>query len=357
MLVTDKNYPQEQVCIVHGDVYNCTPSDINDIDDIKNLTGDFCLVLCKEDRVILATDPFRTQLLFVNIDSNNRKFAISNDPREIKKLELHPYLLEENTILVLDLHTYSITKQQNRKWDLTQKDRTHTKVFDAFEQAISNRFNNKTKLLLSSGYDSGATACALYKQGHRNFSVTWLDLCMKEDKKILGERLQLHKGKILKHKKKDISHIQNMFKYPYMNDSLAEAFAATFEYLKSIEMDTMLVGHGGCYYNDYGWKGKQLSPNSQFGGLYPTQLELVYPRRINNIIGFTGGVYLTSTYYQCYCKQAILDSNLVQAWIHTIPELKNKHYRNWMYEYMRDHNYPLKPVLEYFNQVKKALQY
>lgn len=351
MIVTDKNYPQEQVCIVHGDLYNCTPSDINDIDDIKNLNGDFCLVLCKEDRVILATDPFRTQLLFLNIDSNNRKFAISSDPREIKKLGLNPYLLEENTILVLDLHTYSITKQENRNWDLTQKDKTHTKVFDAFEQAISNRFNNKTKLLLSSGYDSGVTACALYKQGHTNFSVSWLDLdyngLYQEDRQILAERLQLHKGKLFKHKKKDMSHIYDMFLYPYMDDSLAEAFAATFEYLKSIEMDTMLVAHGGSYYNDYGFQGEQFGPDSHFGGLYPTQLELIYPRRINNLIGFTGGVYLTSTYYQCSCKQAILDSNLVQAWIHTIPELKNKRDRNWMYEYMRDHNYPLQSAVQY----------
>ena len=340
MLITDKNYPLEQTCIIHGEVYNCKPKDIIDIDDIKNLSGDYCLALCKEDKLILATDPFRSKLLFFNIDLDNRKFVISNDPREIKKLGLYPYLLEENTILVLDLHTYSIAKQENRKWDLTQKDNTHTKVFDIFERCIRNRFNNKTKLLLSSGYDSGVTACALYKQGHVNFSISWLDLGDIEDKKVIGKRLQLHKGKLFKHKTYDISHINNMLRYPQLDDGLAQAYAVTFEYLKSIQMDSVLVAHGGSYYSDYGYRGRQFGINSHFGGLFPSQLEIIYPRKLQHLAGITGSSDLIATYYKCSSKQAILDADLVQAWIHTRSELKNKRWKNWMYEYMKDHNYP-----------------
>ena len=352
MFITQQNYPREQVCVIHGDIYNCNSTDIVDIDDIKNLSGDYCLAICKEDKLILATDPFRTKLLFLNIDPDNRTFAVSHDPREIKKLGLTPYLLEENTIFVLDLHTFAINKQENHTWDLTQKDSTHTRVFEAFEHAISNRFNNKTKLLMSSGYDSGATACALHKQGNVNFSISWLDLDDNgEDRRVLGERLQLHKGKLFKHKKRDISNIQNMFLYPNMNDGLAESYAATLEYMKTIEMDSIIVAHGGAFYNDYGFQGEQFGVQSIFGGLFPKQLELIYPRKLVSLIELTGGIDLFGTYYQCTVKQAILDINLVQAWIHTKPELKNKRDRNWMYEYMKDHNYPMQDAFLYTDMI------
>ena len=72
MFITQQNYPREQVCVIHGDIYNCNSTDIVDIDDIKNLSGDYCLAICKEDKLILATDPFRTKLLFLNIIFNRR---------------------------------------------------------------------------------------------------------------------------------------------------------------------------------------------------------------------------------------------------------------------------------------------
>jgi hypothetical protein len=39
--------------------------------------------------------------------------------------------------------------------------------------------------------------------------------------------------------------------------------------------------------------------------------------------------------------EPLLDVGLVQAWLNTTAELKNKRYKNWMFEYMKEHDYPI----------------
>lgn len=39
--------------------------------------------------------------------------------------------------------------------------------------------------------------------------------------------------------------------------------------------------------------------------------------------------------------EPLLDVGLVQAWLNTTAELKNKRYKHWMFEYMTEHDYPM----------------
>ena len=348
MYISNKDYPNKQSCLYYGEIYNCAINQINDVDDIKNINGDYCLVLCKDDCLIAATDPFRTQLLFYNIDTEKQSFAFSNDPRELKRRGFFPYPLEPNTILMLDFKTFNFVKHTNKVWDLTQKDKTNTKVFDAIEQSVGFRYNDKSKLMLSDGYDSGVTACALWKQGHTNFSISF-ETYNKElpiDRKIIKQRLLLHKGIFMPTRSVDLTEIYNVYKQPVIKDDLSECYCIGIDYLKKRNIDSIITAYGGAYYMDYGFKGRQFNGNSYFGGLFPNDLRLVYPRITHGTHMNLSSIYMIALLKGTIFKQSILDPQVVQAWINTSSDLKNKRDRNWMWEYMTEHNYPFNSGIE-----------
>ena len=66
MLVTDKNYPSEETFFYYGYIYN--GDKVTSVEEIKAINGDYCGVLCKDDCVIAVTDPFRSKILYYNID-------------------------------------------------------------------------------------------------------------------------------------------------------------------------------------------------------------------------------------------------------------------------------------------------
>jgi hypothetical protein len=111
MFVTDKNYPSEETFFYYGYIYN--GDKVTSVEEIKAINGDYCGVLCKDDCVIAVTDPFRSKILYYNVDPEYRTFVFSHDPRDIQRMDLYPYTLEENTIVTLDLHTFKISKQPN----------------------------------------------------------------------------------------------------------------------------------------------------------------------------------------------------------------------------------------------------
>jgi hypothetical protein len=49
---------------------------------------------------------------------------------------------------------------------------------------------------------------------------------------------------------------------------------------------------------------------------------------------------MVTLYKGCDYKQPLVDPVLVQAWINTVPDLKNAGYKNWNVEYLKAHDYP-----------------
>ena len=345
MLVTDKNYPNKETFFYYGYIYNS--DQVTSVEEIKAINGDYCGVLCKDDCVIAVTDPFRSKILFYNIDPEDRTFVFSHDPRDIQRMDLYPYTLEENTIVTLDLHSFKISKQPNMIWDLEQRDQTYTKVFDAANAAIKMRWDpDRDKLLMTSGYDSGTIACCLMNMGYSKFSVTGLGAptSMAEHQETLAQRLKMHNGHIIKvnGNNYDVTPIMDMRKNHNIDEYYGHLVMAVCDWLQSIDKDCIITGNGAFFYDDKGLHGRQFAHYSHFGGAYPKDLNHIFPRQTHRIIQMSGSNNLVTLYKGCDHKQPLIDPVLVQAWINTSYKLKNSGYKHWNYAYMKEHDYPFK---------------
>jgi asparagine synthetase B (glutamine-hydrolysing) len=114
--------------------------------------------------------------------------------------------------------------------------------------------------------------------------------------------------------------------------------------MNKIQKFNIVSGNGGDeLYSDYGNCGRQLDPKSLFGGLFPRDLNLIWPW--HNYMGRlslpVSRLDCIAGYYGIQHKDPLLDKNVVQAWLNTTPELKNARYKNWMFEYLTEHNYPI----------------
>ena len=319
--------------------------DVEQIKELLNtLNGDYSIYINTHRYHVIATDVWKTKQVFVAVDPDGT-FWFCSMPDMIRNQKRHAYPLGANTMLVLDKNNGAVQKHTIKKWNLSQKDTSHTKVFDALEESVRIRFDEQSITTLSSGYDSGVISCAVAKLGHSDFSVSFANT---EDKTVLAKRIQSHKGKILLEdgqmdgqERKDLEsiYVQNE-----IFSEAGEAVARVCKYMNKINKSNILSGNGGDeMYSDYGYVGQQMGPNSLFGGLFPQRLEVAWPwhEYLNRQSQLVSRLDIITGYYGIQHKEPLLDVNLVQAWLNTTQALKNKRYKNWMYEYMRENNYPL----------------
>jgi len=343
MLVTDKNYPSKEQFYYYGFIY--TDDQPRSVEEIKAINGDYCGVLCRDGQLIAVTDAFRSKSIFYHVDPEYRTFVFTHDPREIQAMGLYPYIMEGNCILTLDLHTFKFSKQENMIWNLDQTDRTYTKVFDAADAAVKMRWDpDNDKVMMTSGHDSGVIACSLHKLGYEKFSVTGLGapIYMQEHQEVLAQRLIMHKGHIIKIKgeEQNTDPINAMRWERNIDEYYGELVMGVCDWLRTIDRNCIITGNGAFFYDDKGLHGKQFSYESHFGGCYPKDLNHIFPRQTSRIEAMSGSNNMVTLYKGCDHKQPLVDPVLVQAWINTVPDLKNAGYKNWNVEYLKAHDYP-----------------
>lgn len=316
----------------------------NILEILNTVNGDYALYLETNRYCAAATDAWKTKQIFVSFDPAGA-FCVSSVPDMIRMANRHAYPVGPNTLVVFDKMQNSVIQHPIRKFDLTQSVTNHTKLFDAFDKGVACRYDGGSISTLSSGYDSGVIACALSNLGHENFSVGFVST---EDKKIMKERIKVHKGKILPENSKLTDKECNDLKSIYLQDEIfseaGEAIARVCKYMNKIGKSNILSGNGGDeMYSDYGFHGRQLANHSLFGGYFPALLDVIWPwheytHRQSQLVS---RIDLLAGYFGIQHKEPLLDVNVVQAWLNTTQDLKNKRYKNWMYEYMKDHDYPI----------------
>ena len=314
------------------------------IDLLNTVNGDYSLYIETDRYCAVATDPWKTKQVFVSIEDDG-SFCVSSLPDMIRMQKKHAYPVGANTLIVLDKKDHSVRKHDIKKWDLTQHVTNHNAVFDALNESVELRFDSQSISTLSSGYDSGVIACALSNLGHKDFSLGFINT---EDKQVLAQRCKIHKGKFLPELGQlsdvETKDLKSLYLQEEIFSEAGEAIARVCKYMNKTGKSNILSGNGGDeMYSDYGYHGRQLANHSLFGGHFPAVLDIIWPwheytHRQSQLVS---RVDLLGGYYGVQHKEPLLDINLVQAWLNTTQDLKNKRYKNWMYEYMKEHEYPI----------------
>jgi asparagine synthetase B (glutamine-hydrolysing) len=120
------------------------------------LDGEFAIALYdfKNEIAIFATDPFKTKPLFINgLECASYRSGVGGGKAQ------------PNEILVKRFDGTVVDVLPVVRWDLKQWKETYDDWILAFERAVAKRAKPGCFIGLSSGYDSGALACAMLKQG------------------------------------------------------------------------------------------------------------------------------------------------------------------------------------------------
>ena len=245
---------------------------------------------------------------------------------------------------------------------------TWNKLFLESVKDRAGHFNSKVFVPLSSGYDSGAICCALNKLNIPYVSVTIGD---SENKDILKKRLEINLqsscienyslpamtwnefkelSNWLKSKIGTIyySHIDSNDKdarpKAIHEDSGSIGLLSICKRMKSEGFNSMLTGTGADeIVSDYGHGGKKYYEHSEFGGLFPENLEGFFPWR--KFYGDSQRSYLAKDeivagLFGIEGRYPFLEKDLIQSFLRLTPELKNLRYKNCIASFLEENNYP-----------------
>lgn len=381
------NYRTDGECII--DVYKKYGSNF-----VKYLDGEFALVLVdfNKEIIIISSDTFATKPIWYAIQNYN--FGVASYKSALIRLGFdHPRKIPANNSLILDFNYNVIKENILYKFDLKQYKDTYDDCIKAFDNSIIKRAKNMKYpifVCLSSGYDSGAICAALKKN---NIPFSTYTIKADEDENILNERIKINnvEHEFINMKKKDFDYHVNYIKenaeefiykkYPdntkesklngmkMTDDQAASGVSYIFNIAKQRKQRIYLSGQGADeIYSDYGFQGNKIIDHSGFGGLYPENLEDIFPKHSEEEPGKESKWY---SFYEGTQKSYMakeenisglhgiegrypfIDRELVQEFLWLKPELKNKKYKSIIDEYMSRLNYPFsKGVKIGFNAAK-----
>lgn len=348
------------VLLYNGSVYNDpTTNDTKWISDklsdnvdanielIRSLEGEYSLAWITEKYILFCSDVFRTRPLYYYYDDKDICIASLSDciVQKYKKF----YRCQSNTIYIYDRQSKKIHTHSNKTFDLKQTINNYDKVWEEWELAIKRRYSDQASILMSSGYDSGLIACTANK--FYNNIDCYYTYNERESNNIIDKRKLIHSITVinLNHQHGDDDMHKALYETTQENNSLlVNKFmnaGDTEIYTKHMipkNKRVMIGGDGGDdIYSDYGLQGLRLRKHSRFGGYFPRDLALVWPWHKNNVLeNFHGRAEIVGGYNGIEYRCPFLSTSLVQAWLNTTHELKNKRHKGWMAQYMDDHNYP-----------------
>ena len=255
----------------------------------------------------------------------------------------------------------------NLRQDINNFDKWN-KSFLSSVQKRATFFDTKFFVPLSSGYDSGAICAAL---NYLKLPYTTITIGDSENSKILQQRIQINKANsCIDHIhlkscswneyrttsnliKRDLGIVNYSHKEDGQIDSqprkLHEDFGSIGMYLICKEMESrgfnaVLSGTGADeIFSDYGFGGIKYFPHSEFGGLFPDQLEGFFPWR--KFYGDSQRSYLTKDemiagLFGIEGRYPFLDKDLIQQFLRLSTSLKNSRYKNCIANFLEINNYP-----------------
>jgi asparagine synthetase B (glutamine-hydrolysing) len=321
------------------------------------LDGEFtiCLVDFEKKIIILSSDIFKTKPMFVSI--NGPEIGCAGYRSALDKLG-HTKIVKAtpNATYVISTTDGSYHWNPVYNWDLRQHKNTYDDWVAAWKQSVEKRIRNTEQKIfigLSSGYDSGAIYSELLRLG---IDFTTISLTGTENNEVMMGRFLRSTDKV------------NMIacgKSPSeSNVSLVDLAERTEPFQFTIKTDkgkynefnTWLSSEGGAIHfatvcrmarkegckiclsgtgadeiiSDYGFGGKAIYQHSNFGGLFPDDLNSIFPW--GSFYGSTMESYIakeeyTGGMYGIEMRYPFLDRKLVQEFLFLTPQLKNRVYK------------------------------
>lgn len=348
----------EGICLYAGDVYNW-PHEPNDHASIRarvtrdprellrELRGEFAILLAHGDRVWFATDSFRTHSLWYYHDGRG-VLSVASYGDVVRAEHQAAYQARANTIYEFDRATGRLREHPRREFDLAQHHDNYDRVFEALEAAVRERMTTNSITWLGSGMDSGTMLAAAHAQAINPGTVT---VKFGERNWVLAERMRRHRSRIITYDgaSKQQAALDRLMELHFgrfnkNQDTLAH-MSIISKTMRGEDAPRVLVSSvgGDEFYADYGVEGKALRYESQFGGRFPVDLSLSWPwhhmvhqwlDRDDALAGFMGVAR----------RYPLLDHGLVQAWLNTTQRLKNRSYKDWMRTYMDEREYPYQTI-------------
>jgi len=394
--ITGKRTPQpfissNIICTYNGQIYNhdkplTSNKDLSDGECIiplykkygplftQHLDGEFALVLIdfNKNKIIISSDIFRTKPIWYAI--NNKEIGVASYKSCLQRLNFKNIkLFKHNTTCIYDLNKLSCINQfKVFSFDLNQHKSTFKDWNTAFKNAIKKRTHSLQKKLfigLSSGYDSGAISCELNNQKIPYKAFTILG---KEDISIVNKRVSLinkHSSyQLLKdnrfllknyrlHYKKHL--IKNIEPYYYTihssssdytehiklhDDSGSLGLSYVCATAKKENYKVYLSGQGADeIFSDYGFQGIKKYPHSNFGGLFPENLEEIFPWASfynSSMESYIAKEEYVAGSYGIETRYPFLDRYVVQEFLWLTNTLKNSHYKSVLYNFLTYNKYP-----------------
>ena len=340
----------EIVCLYNGQIYNqpFTRTDGEVLIPLyrklgpsfaAELDGEFAIALYDFGRelAVFATDPFKTKPLFINgIECASYRSGVGGEKAS------------PNEIVVKKFDGCVVDRLPVRRWDLTQHGESYDGWISAFERAVLKRAKAGCFIGLSSGYDSGALACALLRQGidfmayiyesdeHRGVLEARRALvphCDFEPDFTLADWLRRY----LDDESYTIVCDDGPVSTTVLSDGATLGMATIAKLARADGHRVALSGQGADeILSDYAPWPRQ----SEFKGRFPSELRLWrnfnYSCQESYLMKeeYAGGAFGIESRYP------YLDTDVVQEFLWLSCEAKNRHYKAPLREYLLRCNFP-----------------
>jgi len=368
LLSTQGTSPQQPIqnkhgtLVYNGSTYNSNDNDTNwivrNLDDrlettvdlIKSLVGEYSLTYVTDTHIVFAVDQWSSKNLFFYYNQETKSFIAGSTVDFVRDHAPSAVRAQENRIYTIDKHTFELNIQTTTEWNLSQTINNYDSVFEAFEQAIKDRHEpNITTYMLSSGIDVGVIVCCARKFFNADmFTVSKIG---REDPEVLAKRMRLQNKPLIERADDSavIPTVEEMYKrygFEYTYSSTARATSAILQnHFVPRKQKILISGIGGDeLYDDYQPDKTAFGRVGKIIGGWPSDLRTIYPwhdyadSRLHRQIHRSD---MVCGHHGIEGRYPLTDQRLFQHFLNTSVELKNRGYKHWQVQYMKEHDYPI----------------
>jgi Asparagine synthase (glutamine-hydrolyzing) len=340
------------IALYNGEIYNL-PFSRSDGENIipayrefgplfaHELDGEFAIALYDfaEDLALFVTDRFATKPLWRNgIECSSYQSGVGGHKVLANTVEA-AWISSGEELEPVHYHA----------WDWRQRVEHYDGCLEAFVSAVDKRYKPRCFIGLSSGYDSGAIACALRGTDFKAFTVL-----ASESRRVVDERVTMLDAVDVidgfnipeqeRHLRENAEEFNYRIRYDnglgetsYKSDYAAKAHSYICSLAHGEGRKVCLSGTGADeILADYSLIPRQ----SEFKGRFPEELKPWSNFTDSCMYSYLGKEECVGGSWNIETRYPFLDTAFVQSFLSLTPELKNRNYKAPLFEYLTREGFP-----------------